>query len=228
MAANKRGSGVYREYAAMKPSTRPSFGEDLKVSDNILDAGKINIWESGASFTLPNRLYRFTWSVTWKLFAAWTPPPMHAWRRRLLRLFGAKIASTAGIYPSARIWSPANLEVGEFAFIGPEVKVYSMAKIKFAPYALASQGAHICTGTHDIEDANFQLKALPIVIGFRAWIAADAFVGPGVRVGDGAVLGARSCAFSDLDPWTVYVGNPARPLKKRHVRFPEAGSNRAS
>ena len=186
---------------------------------DILDARKSDTWRCGASFTLRNRIYRLTWAATWRLLASWTPPPLHGWRRLLLRLFGAKIAPTAGIYPSARIWSPANLEVGDYAFIGPRVTVYSMAKITFAPYSLASQGAHICAGTHDIEDEQFQLQARPIFIGYRAWIAAEAFVGPGVTVGDGAVLGARSCAFQNLEPWTVYVGNPARVIKPRKVRF---------
>jgi putative colanic acid biosynthesis acetyltransferase WcaF len=186
----------------------------------ILDARQNDTWRGGTSFTLRNRIYRIIWTVAWRLLAAWTPPPLHGWRRLLLRLFGAKVAPTAGIYPSARIWSPANLEVGDYAFIGPRVIVYSMAKITFAPYALVSQGAHICTGTHDIEDDHFQLQAEPIVIGYRAWIAAEAFVGPGVIVGDGAVLGARSCAFENLEPWTVYVGNPARAIKPRKVRFP--------
>jgi putative colanic acid biosynthesis acetyltransferase WcaF len=204
--------------------TATVFDKDVKMANDILDASQINTWERGVSFTLRNRVYRLVWSMTWKLFASWTPRPMYSWRRWLLRFFGAKIAPTARVYPSAQIWSPANLTVGEFACIGPDVKVYSMAEVRFAPYSLASQGAHICAGTHDIEDVNFQLKAMPISIGFRAWIAADAFVGPGVRVGDGAVLGARSCAFGDLDPWTVYVGNPALPLKKRLVRFPQSGA----
>jgi putative colanic acid biosynthesis acetyltransferase WcaF len=175
----------------------------------------------GPSFTLSNRLYRVIWTSSWWLLASWTPPRLHGWRRLLLRLFGANVAATALVYPSARIWSPANLELGQFACIGPGVTVYSMAKITFAPYSLASQGAHICAGTHDIEDVRFQLKARAIVIGYRAWIAAEAFVGPGVTVGDGAVLGARGCAFHDLEPWTVYVGNPARALKPRKIRFPD-------
>ncbi len=186
---------------------------------NILDARTRDTWRSGASFTLRNRIYRIVWAAIWWLLASWTPPALHRWRRLLLRLFGAKIAPTAGVYPSARIWSPANLEVGDFAFIGPKVTVYSMAKITFGPYSLASQGAHICAGTHDIEDPHFQLQARPIIVGYRAWVAAEAFVGPGVTIGDGAVLGARSCAFKNLEPWTVYVGNPARAIKPRNVRF---------
>jgi putative colanic acid biosynthesis acetyltransferase WcaF len=85
---------------------------------------------------------------------------------------------------------------------------------------MVSQGAHLCTGTHDIEDVHFQLESRAITIGARAWVAADAFVGPGVRIGDGAVLGARGCTFRNLEPWTVYIGNPAQPLRKRNVRFP--------
>jgi putative colanic acid biosynthesis acetyltransferase WcaF len=56
------------------------------------------------------------------------------------------------------------------------------------------------------------------VIEPQAWVAAEAFVGPGVTVGEGAVLGARGVAFKALEPWTVYAGNPAQPLKKRIIR----------
>lgn len=195
-------------------------GRIRSQQSGILDAAANNTLERGASFSLGNRLFRLAWATTWLLLAAWTPPPFHGWRRLLLRAFGARVAPTAGVYGSARIWNPANLELGDYAFIGPRVIVYSMAKIAFLPYALASQGAHICAGTHDIEDVGFQLTARPILIGSRAWIAADAFVGPGVTIGEGAVLGARGCAFRDLAPWTVYGGNPAKVLKQRQVRFP--------
>lgn len=174
--------------------------------------------EGGSTFLLKNRLYRAVWQTTWFLLASWTPPFLRGWRRLLLRAFGAQVAHTSGVYGSARIWSPANLVMHEHSYIGPRVQVYSMAKITFQAYALASQGAHLCAGTHDIEDPDFQLYAKPIVIGARAWVAAEAFVGPGVTVGEGAVLGARGCAFKDLEPWSVYVGNPAREVRKRNMR----------
>ena len=191
------------------------------AQDGILDASEHNTWESGASFTLAHRLYRVCWALTWALLASWTPPQFVGWRRLLLRAFGAKVASTANVYASARIWHPGNLELGAFACIGRGVTAYSMAKITLGPYALVSQGAHLCAGAHDFEDPNFQLYARPITLDHRAWVAAEAFVGPGVTIGEGAVLGARAVAFSDLEPWTVYAGNPAQKIKPRKVRFAE-------
>jgi putative colanic acid biosynthesis acetyltransferase WcaF len=200
-----------------------AFGGGAVSSNDteILDARMNNTWESGRSFTLRHLAVRVSWNFVWLVLAAWTPPPLHAWRRFLLRLYGAKIAAGAGVYGSARIWYPANLEMEASAFIGARVNCYCMAKVTLGAYSLVSQGAHLCAGTHDIEDPHFQLLAQPIRIDRRAWIAADAFVGPGVRVGEGAVLGARGVALKDLDAWTVYAGNPARPIKPRNVRFPD-------
>lgn len=88
----------------------------------------------------------------------------------------------------------------------------------------AVQLVHLCTGSHDIQDSAFPLVARPIEIKANAWVAAEAFVGPGVEVGEGAVLGARGVAAKSLLPWTVYVGNPARPVGQRR---PEAGASHA-
>ncbi|MDF0490942.1 hypothetical protein PX554_22715 [Sphingomonas sp. H39-1-10] len=96
-----------------------------------------------------------------------------------------------------------------------------MAPISIGAYAVISQGAHLCSGTHDVDSPHFQLRARPITIGRRAWIAAEAFVGPGVVVGEGAVLGARGCAMRSLEPWIIYSGNPATPLRARRGRFEE-------
>jgi putative colanic acid biosynthesis acetyltransferase WcaF len=190
------------------------------MTGEILDAATAGTLEGGASFPLRHRLFRAVWQVVWLVLASWTPAFMHPWRRLLLRLFGAKVASTAGVYGSARIWYPPNFEIGRHAFVGPKANIYCMATIRLDDYALVSQGAHLCAGTHDIEDVHFQLRARPIRIGSRAWVAAEAFVGPGVTVHDGAVLGARGCAFRDLEPWSVNVGNPACKLRSRQVRFP--------
>lgn len=180
-----------------------------------LDASRTKPREGGPSFALGHRLFRALWMLTWVLLASWTPPALHPWRRFLLRLFGAKIADTAGVYGGAKIWYPPNLEMAEHSYLSSGADCYCMAKITVGPYALVSQGAHLCAGSHDIDDEHFQLIAKPITLGANAWIAAGAFVGPGVAVGEGAVLGARAVAFRDLEAWTVYVGNPARAVRAR-------------
>jgi putative colanic acid biosynthesis acetyltransferase WcaF len=93
-----------------------------------------------------------------------------------------------------------------------------MAQIVLGERAIVSQDATLCAGTHDVTDRHFQLQVRPIALGADAWVAAEAFVGPGVTLGEGAVLGARAVAFKDLDPWTIYVGNPCTALKPRTLR----------
>jgi putative colanic acid biosynthesis acetyltransferase WcaF len=186
----------------------------------ILDASKSRPKEGGASFSIGNRLVRLVWSITWALLASWTPPPLRRWRIFLLRRFGARIDPTANVYGTARVWLPSNLTMGPRACLGPRVNCYAMAPVELGANALVSQGAHLCAGTHDIEDPDFQLVARPIKIGAEAWVAAEAFVGPGVSIGEGAVLGARAVAFRDLAPWSVNVGNPARQVRLRELRAP--------
>ncbi|WP_428311590.1 WcaF family extracellular polysaccharide biosynthesis acetyltransferase [Hydrocarboniphaga sp.] len=171
-----------------------------------------------ASFGLSNRLRRLLWNIVYVSLFRLTPRPFHRTRAFILRIFGAKLGRNCHIYPRARIWAPWNLEMHDDAGLADDVICYSMAKITIGARAVISQGAHLCAGTHDYEDPNFQLFALPIKIGARAWICTEAFVGPGVEIGEGAVVGARSVAMKNMPEWTVCAGNPCRPLKPRNVR----------
>lgn len=183
-----------------------------------LNAAVFNPMRGGPSFSFGHRVRRFVWVATWLILASWTPPPLRAWRLLLLRVFGAKAAWRANVYATAQIWDPLNLEMDEYSCLGPGAICYCMAPIRLGRHALVSQGAHLCAGTYDIEDPNFQLVRSPIEIGPFAWVAAEAFVGPGVTIGEGAVLGARAVAFKDLPPWTIHVGNPAKYLRNRKSR----------
>lgn len=190
----------------------------------ILDARESKPLAGGPSFSLANRLTRLAFGAIWLLLARWTPRPFNPWRILLLRLFGARIGRGVMVYGSARIWLPAHLEMADGSTLGPGVECYAMAPISIGSGAIISQRAHLCAGTHDHRDPAFQLYARPIRIGDGAWIAAEAFVGPGVTVGEGAVLGARGCAFADLEPWTVYSGNPAVALGPRVIRAADPAS----
>lgn len=180
-----------------------------------LDARRRPPLSGAASFSIGNRLERLAWKTVWLLLARWNPPFFSAWRILLLRAFGADIHRSVNIAPTARIWLPRNLTMGERSTLGPGVDCYDMGPIFIGERTIVSQRAVLCAGTHDIADPYFQLVIKPIAIGSDVWIAAEAFVGPGVRIGDGTVLGARACVFSDLESWQVYVGNPASLLKKR-------------
>jgi len=169
----------------------------------------------GATYPLSHRLERMVWSLVWALLGSWTPAPLRPWRLFLVRLFGGRIAPTANIYGGVRIWMPRNLVMDDGACLGPGVDCYCMARITLGAHALVSQRAFLCGGTHDVDDPDFPLRAGPIDIGARAWVAAEAMVGPGVTLGEGAVLGGGGVTFRDLEPWTVYTGNPATALRRR-------------
>ena len=182
---------------------------------SILDAKQSGLTTGGASFSLKNRLVRLLWIVVWFLFARWTPRQLHPWRRFLLRAFGARMAPGSDVRGSAIVWLPANLEMHERALIGPGVNCYCMGRIVIGHHAIVSQRVHLCAGTHDYDTPDFQLQARPITVGAHVWLAAESFVGPGTVIGDGVVLGARGVAFGTLAPWTVYSGNPAKPIRQR-------------
>ena len=172
---------------------------------------------TGASFSLTNRMKRLIWNVVYTLFFRYSPRPLHQWRSLVLRLFGAKIGKRVHVYPKVTIWAPWNLEIDDESGIGNGTQLYSQGKITIGKRVVISQGSHICTGTHDYTQCRFPLHTYPITIKDNVWIAADSFVAPGVVIGEGAVVGARSAVFKDIEAWTVVGGNPARFIKKREL-----------
>ena len=169
-------------------------------------------------YSLSNKLMRVVWQVVWLIGARWTPPPFWAWRRFLLKAFGATVGKGSRIHASVSVWHPARLVVGENALIGPGARLYNQGHIAIGANSVVSQRAHLCASTHDIADPLFALSERPIIVGRGCWIAAEAFVGPGVTVHDGAVLGARAALFTDAERMTVYRGNPAMAIGPRRLR----------
>lgn len=172
----------------------------------------------GSQHSITNKLARSAWWCVWLFFFRTSPRPCHAWRRWLLRLFGASLSRGARVYSSARIWAPWNLEMGPQSCMGPDVDCYSVDKVRIGRRATISQYSYLCTATHDPDDPDFKLITAPVKIGAQAWVAADAFIGPGVTVGEGAVVGARASVYKDVPAWTIVGGNPAKPIRKRELR----------
>ena len=169
-------------------------------------------------FTFKDRLLRAVWLVSCLfLFRPFRLNFFSEWRNKLLRFWGAKIGENCTVYASAKIWAPWNLEMKPYSVIGPDVDCYNQGKVIIGTHTVISQKSYICASSHDISDSKLPLILKPITIGNQVWIAADAFIGPGVTIGEGAVVGARAAVFKDVEPWTVVGGNPAQFIKKRVI-----------
>lgn len=167
-------------------------------------------------------LGRVLWALARPLFQ-FSPRPLFGWRRLLLRLFGARVGRDVHVYPSARIYLPWNLTLGDECSIGEWALVYNLGPVTIGDRATISHRAHLCAGTHDYRDPTLPLLRLPIEIGPQAWVCADAFVGPGRKVGEGAIVGAGAVVVADVLPWQIVAGNPARVIKRRVLRSDTAG-----
>lgn len=165
-------------------------------------------------YTRAEQLRRVLWG-----FGRWlivlSPRPLFGWRRAVLRLFGAKVGAHVNVYPSTRIYMPWNVELGEWAALGEDVFIYSLAKVRIGRCVTVSYRSHVCAGTHDFTDPSLPLVKVPVVIEDNAWIGTDAFIGPGVTVGNGAIVGARAVVVRPVQPLHVVAGNPARTIGTR-------------
>lgn len=159
---------------------------------------------------------RLLWSGG-RLAFRFSPRPCFGWRRFVLRCFGAKIGAHVNTYPSTWIYFPWNLTVGDWSAMGEEAFIYNLGPVTLGEKVTVSHRAQLCAGTHDYAQADLPLLRPPIVIANQAWICADAFVGPGVTVGEGAIVGACAVAMKNVAPWTIVAGNPARLVKPRKL-----------
>jgi len=169
-------------------------------------------------FSIQNRSYRAIWTIAYFLFFRFTPIFFFRYRACILRAFGAQVDMSARVYPSASIWSPKNLLLGKGVTIGPKVKLYNQGHITIRKNAIISQDVSICASTHDYNQSVHPLVLAPVEIGASCWICAEAFIGPGVCLGEGAVIGARTVQINDAEAWFVYGGNPSIKIKRRKLR----------
>ena len=179
------------------------------------------MWQNLSGFMLPPGFRgRPAWFVQlWWLVDAllFRPSPqfLYGWRRWLLRLFGARIGRGVIVRPSARVTYPWKLTIGDYAWVGDDVVLYTLGEITIGAHAVVSQRSYLCTGSHDYTRPTFDIFAKPIMIGAQAWLATDVFVAPGVEIGAGTVVGARSSVFKSLPAGVVASGSPAKVVRAR-------------
>lgn len=154
------------------------------------------------------------WFVQATLFRG-SPQVCYGFRRWLLRMFGAQVGRGSIIRPSVTVTYPWKVKIGAYSHIGDDVVLYSYGDITIGNSVVVSQKSYLCAGTHDFLSEAFELQSFPIVIEDQVWLAADVFVAPGITVGQGTVVGARSSVFSNLPEFMICTGSPAKPVRSR-------------
>ena len=161
---------------------------------------------------------RALWRVVQALLVRPSPARAFAWRRFWLKRFGAQMAPTASTRAGADILHPWHLTLGAYTMLADGVRIYNLGRVTIGAHTVISQGTCLCAGTHDHTDPTLPLQTPPIHIGAGVWIGAQAFICPGVTIGDNSVVGARSVVTRDVPAGVIVAGNPARVIKDRPMR----------
>ncbi|MBL8760007.1 MAG: colanic acid biosynthesis acetyltransferase WcaF [Phycisphaerae bacterium] len=160
----------------------------------------------------------FLWKLLGRRLFSMSYHNWYGYRRRILRAFGATVPGTTNLRPTVALDRPWNLRCGEFVLVGDYALILARCPITIGDRAVVSQRTSLLTEARDHTRSGASPVHRPITIGSDAWIATDSLVLPGVTIGAGAVIGARSMVDADVPAWTIAAGDPARPLKKREFR----------
>ncbi|SNT43350.1 putative colanic acid biosynthesis acetyltransferase WcaF [Granulicella rosea] len=185
------------------------------------DSGGQRRYQDLSRFTVPANFrgkpawfVQIWWIVQTLLFHP-SPQGMYGWRAFLLRAFGAKIGKNVIIRPSVSIVYPWNLSIGDYAWVGDETVLYTLGRISIGNHAVVSQRSYLCAGSHDSTKIDFTITNEPISIEDECWIASDVFVCPGVNIGFGTIVAARSTVTRSLPSDSIAMGSPARVVAPR-------------
>lgn len=174
---------------------------------------KNNILPGLKYYSIFELIKRTLWSSFGSIIFKFTPRHLYFIRKVLLILFGAQIGKNTKIFPSAKIAHPWLLKIGDNSVISWNVNIYNLDKLVIGNGTIISQNVHLCGGTHDYKSHGFELIRSKITIGENVWIAADAFIGPGITIGSNSIIAARAVCTKDIEADSIVGGNPAKLIK---------------
>jgi putative colanic acid biosynthesis acetyltransferase WcaF len=173
-----------------------------------------NSWFKIGGSALKQILWYFANALFFNAYAF----PFNSFKIGLLKVFGAKVGKGCVIKPKVNIKYPWKLSLGDYVWLGEKVWIDNLAEVKIESHACLSQGAMLLCGNHNYKKTSFDLMVGKIKIEEGAWIGAQSVVCPGVSVGSHAVLAVGSFLTHDAKAYTIYQGNPAKPIKEREIR----------
>jgi putative colanic acid biosynthesis acetyltransferase WcaF len=182
------------------------------VQTNFMDLG---LFSTDSSFRGRSALVVQLWWIVQDWLIRPSPQFMYGWRRYWWRLFGAKLGAGVLIRPTARVQYPWKVTVGDRSWIGDQAELYSLGEIEIGKDAVISQHNYLCAGSHDHCQIDFPLVAKKIRVEDQVWIASGCFIAPGVTIGRGSIVAARSVVLEDVPPEKIYGGHPAKLLGDR-------------
>jgi putative colanic acid biosynthesis acetyltransferase WcaF len=179
------------------------------------------IYQNLKEFTVPKTFrgkskitVQLWWIVQGTLFAL-SPQFFYGWRRFLLRSFGAKIGKGVLLRSTVKVTYPWNIEIGDYCWIGEDTVLYSLGKIKIGSNVALSHKVYINTGGHEYDKISFDIFGEPVVIEDECWLTTDVYVAPGVTIGKGSIIAARSSVLKSMPGGKICVGTPAIAIKDR-------------
>jgi putative colanic acid biosynthesis acetyltransferase WcaF len=135
----------------------------------------------------------------------------------ILRIFGAKIGKFVVIKPSVNIKYPWKLSLGNHVWIGENVWIDNLDNVVIGNNVCISQGAFLLCGNHNYKKDSFDLITKPIIVQDGVWIGAKSTVLPGVTAKSHSILSAGSVTSKNLEPYSIYRGNPAEKVSIRTI-----------
>lgn len=142
--------------------------------------------------------------------------PSHLARNLVYRVvFGLKVGEGVVIYGNVEIWSPRGVRIGDRSIIGNSCFLDGRRGLVIGRDVNVSSGAWFWTLHHDVQSADFAVTGGRIVVGDRAWICSRATVLPGITIGAGAVVATGAVVTSDVPPYAIVGGVPAKVIGER-------------
>tara|TARA_B100001027_G_C16267083_1_gene332714 strand:- start:141 stop:689 length:549 start_codon:yes stop_codon:yes gene_type:complete len=179
---------------------------------------ELNKYKTPKGFRGKPKIIVQIWWLAETFLVNMSPQFMFGWRRFLYRLFGAKIGKKVKIRPSVKTTYPWKVEIGDYSWIGDEVRLYSLGKITIGKNTVISQKSYLCTASHDYLDNRFSIHSKKIIVGDSCWLSTDVFVSPGVVIGNESIIGARSSVFRDIESNSINYGSPSKKIRPRVVQ----------
>jgi len=213
------------ESARISPTNAELRGESMERFKSAKIFQRLDLTSPGP-YSREEYKKKYLWMIVYHLVYKMMPRRSRKTRVRILRAFGATIDDTVILRPSAVIWHPWLLTMGANSCLADGVTIYNLGPVFIGEHTVISQNTYVCAGSHDYTQPNLPLTRPTIRIGSGVWVCASAFIGPGVTIGDNAIVGAASVVTKDVQANMIVSGNPAKVVKERTMAKidPNSGS----